>query len=317
MRRRDFISVIAGMAVSWPIASHAQIYPSRPITMVIPFAAGGAFDVMGRILAARMSEILGQQVIIENATGAAGIIGVNRVVNAAPDGYTFLFGSIGTHAYNQTIYKKPRYDATADFTPVALFAEQPMVLNTRRDFPTNNLPEFIDYVKKNSAKLQFGSAGAGTTTHLGCALLNAVIGVKVTHVPYRGGGPIDYMCLNIGGAVPLIMGKQVKAIATLSRSRSPLLPDLPTAHEQGLADFDVVTWNAFFLPKSTPTEIVKKLNDATSQAMDTPAIKSRMHDIGITGVAFERRSPEYLAKFVGDEIARWAGPIKANRLQVD
>jgi tripartite-type tricarboxylate transporter receptor subunit TctC len=326
MRLRDFMMVIACVAAIWPTAARAETYPSRPITMVVPFAAGGAFDVLGRIVGARMSEVLGQQVIIENTTGAAGIIGVNRVVNAAPDGYTFLFGSIGTHAYNQTIYKKPRYDATADFTPVALFAEQPMVLNTRRDFPTNNLPEFIDYVKKNSAKLQFGSAGAGTTTHLGCALLNAVIGVKVTHVPYRGGGPaandliggqIDYMCLNIGGAVPLIMGKQVKAIATLSRSRSPLMPDLPTAHEQGLADFDVVTWNAFFLPKGTPTEIVKKLNDATSQAMDTPAIKSRMHDIGITGVAFERRSPEYLAKFVGDEIARWAGPIKANGLQVD
>src|SRR5262249_30077965 len=141
---------------------------------------------MGRILAARMSEILGQQVIIE--TGAAGIIGVNRVVNATPDGYTFLFGSIGTHAYNQTIYKKRRYDAIADFTPVAPFAEQPVVLSTRKDFPANNLLEFVDYVKKNSAKLQFGSAGPGTTTHLGCALLNAVIGVQVTHVPYRGGG---------------------------------------------------------------------------------------------------------------------------------
>jgi tripartite-type tricarboxylate transporter receptor subunit TctC len=326
MRRRDFIKVMAGMTAAWPIAAHAQTYPSRPITMVIPFAAGGAFDVMGRILAARMSEILGQQVIIENATGAAGIIGVNRVVNAAPDGYTFLFGSIGTHAYNQTIYKKRRYDAIADFTPVALFAEQPMVLSPRKDFPANNLPEFIDYVKKNSAKLQFGSAGAGTTTHLGCALLNAVIGVHITHVPYRGGGPaandliggqIDYMCLNTVGAAPLIMAKQVKTIATLSRSRSPLMPDLPTAHEQGLTDFDVVTWNAFFLPKGVPAEIVKKLNDATSQGMDTPAIKNRLHELGVTGVALERRSPEYLAKFAVDEIARWAGPIKANGLQVD
>jgi len=200
------------------------------------------------------------------------------------------------------------------------------VLNTRKDFPANNLPEFIDYVRKDSAKLQFGSAGPGTTTHLGCALLNAVIGVNVTHVPYRGGGPaandliggqIDYMCLNMGGAAPLIVGKQIKAVATLSRSRSPLMPDLPTAHEQGLIDFDVVTWNAFFLPKGAPLEIVKKLNAATSQAMDTPAITNRMHELGITGVALERRSPEYLATFVVDEIARWAGPIKANGLEVD
>jgi tripartite-type tricarboxylate transporter receptor subunit TctC len=261
MRRRDFISVIAGMAVSWPIASHAQIYPSRPITMVIPFAAGGAFDVMGRILGARMSEILGQQVIIENTTGAAGIIGVNRVVNAAPDGYTLLFGSIGTHAYNQTIYKKPRYNAATDFTPVALFAEQPMVLNARRDFPADNLPAFVDYVKANNAKLQFGSAGAGTTTHLGCALLNAAIGINVTHVPYRGGGPasndliggqIDYMCANMGGAVPLIMGKQVKAIATLSRGRSLLMPDLPTAHEQGLSILTLSPGMPFFFRKARP-----------------------------------------------------------------
>jgi tripartite-type tricarboxylate transporter receptor subunit TctC len=326
MRRRDFIKAIIGAAWAWPVAAGAQTYPSRPIVMVVPFAAGGAFDVMGRIVAARMSEILGQQVLVENTTGAAGIIGVNRVANAAPDGYTFLLGSIGTHAYNQTIYKKPRYNTVTDFVPVALFAEQPMVLNARKDIPAGSLAEFIAYAKANSGKLQFGSAGAGTTTHLGCVLLNAAIGVNVTHVPYRGGGPaandliggqIDYMCANMGGAVPLILGKQVKAIATLTRDRSPIMPDLATAHEQGLIDFDVNTWNAFFLPKGTPAAIVKKLSEATSQAMDSPTVQSRMRDIGVTGVAPERRSPEYLAKFVVDEIARWADPIKAHGLQLD
>jgi tripartite-type tricarboxylate transporter receptor subunit TctC len=326
MRRRAFLKMIAGVAAGFPTETWAETYPSRPITMVVPFAPGGSFDVIGRIVAVRMSEILGRPVIVENTSGAAGITGVKRVASAAPDGYTLLLGSIGTHAYNQTIYRKPRYDAVADFTPVALFAEQPMVLTTRKDLPVENLREFIEYVKQNSAKLQFGSAGAGTTTHLGCALLNSAIGVNVTHVPYRGGGPaandlmggqIDYICLNIGGAAPLIMSKQAKAIATLSRSRSPLMLDLATADEQGLAGFDVVTWNAFFLPKGAPPEVVKKLNAATMQAMESPATKSRLNGIGVTGVAPERRSPEYLAQFVVDEIARWATPIKANGLQVD
>ena len=294
--------------------------------MVVPFAAGGAFDVLGRIVAARMSEILGQQVIIENTTGAAGIIGVKRVASAASDGYTVLFGSIGTHAYNQTIYRKPRYDAVEDFAPVALFAEQPMVLVARKDFPATTLAEFIAYVKANAAKVKFGSAGAGTTTHLGCAQLNAAIGAGVTHVPYRGGGPalndvigghIDYYCANIGGPVQVIKEGQVKAIATLSRMRSSVLPDLPTAHEQGLTDFDVVTWNAFFLPKGAPAEIIKRLSDATSQAMDSPVVESRLREMGVTAVAPERRSPQYLARFVVEEIARWAGPIKQNGLQVD
>lgn len=326
MRRRDFIKIIASVAAICPIAAWAETYPSRSITMVIPFAPGGAFDVIGRIVAASMSEILGRPIIVENTSGAAGITGVKRVASAAPDGYTLLLGSIGTHAYNQTIYKTPRYDAVGDFTPVALFAEQPMVLITRKDLPVENLHEFIEYVKQNSAKVQFGSAGVGTTTHLGCALLNSAIGVNVTHVPYRGGGPaandliggrIDYMCLNIGGAAPLIMSKQAKAIAMLSRSHSPLMPDLSTADEQGLVGFDVVTWNAFFLPKGAPPEVVKKLNTATIQAMESPTTKSRLHDIGVTGVAPERRSPEYLAQFVVDEIARWATTIKENGLQVD
>ena len=214
--------------------------------MVVPFAAGGTFDVIARIVARRMSELLGQPVVVENTTGAGGIVGVKRVIAAAPDGYTLLFGTVGTHAYNQTIYKKRRYDAVADFTPVTLFSEQPMVLEARKDLPADTIPEFVALLKANGAKMQYGSAGAGSTTHLACSLLNAKIGVNVTHVPYRGAGPaandliggqIDYLCGNLGAAVPLIVGKQVKAIAVLSRERSSLMPDLPTAHEQGLDRF--------------------------------------------------------------------------------
>ena len=326
MRRRDFITASVVAAALSPIAADAQSYPSRPITMVVPFAAGGAFDVLGRIVAARMGELLGQSVIVENITGAGGIIGVNRVITAKPDGYTILLGTIGTHAYNQSIYKKRRYDATNDFTPVTLFSEQPMVLEVRKDLPANTFAEFMALLKKDGAKMQFGSAGAGSTTHLACALLNAKIGANVTHVPYRGAGPaandliggqIDYLCGNLGGAAPLIIGKQVKALAVLTRARSPLMPDLATAHEQGMADFDVTTWTALFLPKGAPREIVDKLVEVTQATMETPAIKARMHDIGVTGVAKERQSPEYLAKYVVDEIARWEEPIKSGGLQVD
>ena len=326
MLGRDFIKVLVVAAAVWPVAAQAQTYPSRPIVMVVPFAAGGTFDVMGRILAVRMGELLGQSVVVENAAGAGGIIGVNRVVNAAPDGYTLLLGSTGTHAYNQTIYKKRRYDAINDFTPVALFYEQPMVLEVRKDLPANTIPEFIALLKANAGKMQYGSAGAGTTTHLACSLLNSKIGVNVTHVPYRGsapaandliGGQIDYLCGNLGAAAPLIAGKQVKAIAVLSGGRTPLMPDLATAHEQGLTGFDVTTWTAFFLPKGAPRAIVDKLNEVVHATMDSPAIKARMLEIGVTGVAPERRSPEYLAKFVADEVARWEEPIKSGGLQVD
>src|SRR3954449_3378774 len=281
---RYFFTALVAVAAACSSPSLAQTYPSRPIVMVVPYAAGGTFDVMGRIIAVRMSELLGQQIVVENTTGAGGIIGVNRVINAAPDGYTILFGSTGTHAYNQTIYKKRRYDAVNDFTPVTLFSEQPMVLEARKDLPANTIPEFAALLKSNGAKMQFGSAGAGSTTHLACSLLNSTIGVTVTHVPYRGsapaandliGGQIDYLCGNLGAAAPLIVGKQVKAIAVLSRGRSPLMPELATAHEQGLAGFDVTTWTAFFLPRGAPRAIVDKLNEVTHASMETPVIKSR------------------------------------------
>ena len=326
MKRLTVIIALALAAALVPAAALAQTYPARPVTMIVPYAAGGAFDVVGRIVAVRMAELLGQPVIVENVTGAAGIIGVNRVVAAKPDGYTLLLGTTGTHAYNQTIYKKRRYDAIGDFTPVALFSEQPMVLEARKDLPASTFTEFVALLKQNGAKMQYGSAGAGSTTHLACALINAKVGVDITHVPYRGGGPaandliggqIDYMCGNLGTGKGRIDGKQVKALALLSRDRSPLMPELATAHEQGLTDFDVTTWTAFFLPKGAPKAIVDKLNQVTHAAMDTPAIKSRMLEIGVIGIAPERRTPEYLAKFVVDEVARWEEPIKSGGLQVD
>src|SRR6476620_10749157 len=185
----DVIKALAIAAALSPDAAQAQTYPSRPVTMVVPYAAGGTFDVVGRIMAVRMGELLGQTVIVENTTGAGGIVGVHRVINAKPDGYTILLGTVGTHAYNQTIYKKRRYDAVNDFAPVALFSEQPMVLEVRKDLPANTFAEFAALLKQNGAKMQYGSAGAGSTTHLACSLLNARLGVNVTHVPYRGSAP--------------------------------------------------------------------------------------------------------------------------------
>jgi tripartite-type tricarboxylate transporter receptor subunit TctC len=319
-------AMAAVAAAIWPGAASAQEYPSRAVTVVVPFAAGGSFDVVARIVTARMQEIVGQPVVVENVGGGGGTTGVKRVISSPPDGYTVLFGTIGTHAYNQTIYRNRRYDAAADFTPVTLFSEQPMVLLTRKTLPPNTFPEFMQLLKTDGAKMQYGSAGVGSTTHLGCALLNSRIGVNVAHVAYRGGGPavndllggqIDYFCGNLGGYIGLVQSKELKGIALLSRERSALMPELKTAHEQGLTDLDVVTWTAFFLPKGAPKPIVDRLIEVTHAAMETPDIKKRMLDIGVTGVAPERRSPEYLSKFVVEEIARWEGPIKAGGLQVD
>ena len=320
--------IIAAVATLLAAAAPAtaQDWPTRPVTIVVPFAAGGAFDVMARVFAPYLTQIFGQQVIVENVGAAAGIVGASRVAKAAPDGYTILFGTVGTHAYNPTLYKKLPYNAVADFAPVALIAEQPMVLLARKDFPADTLQEFIAYVKANAAKLQYGSAGVGSTTHLGCALLNSAAGIDVTHIPYRGGGPvmadmiagqIHYMCSNSAGALPQIQSNTLKGIALLARERTPLMPTLATAHEQGLTEFEAITWSGFFLPKGTPADIVKKLNAATAQMMDTPAFAERMHELGVTLVPSERRSPEYLQKFVEREIEKWAIPIKSAGISVD
>jgi tripartite-type tricarboxylate transporter receptor subunit TctC len=309
-----------------PAPTVAQDWPTRPLTMVVPYAAGGATDVIGRVFSSHLSEILRQQVIIENIGGAGGVIGAQRVAKATPDGYQFVLGTSGSHAQNQTLYKHPLYNAATDFAPVALVAELPLVLVARKDLPADNLQEFIVYAKANQAKMQYGSAGAGSSSHLACALLNAAIGVNVTHVAYRGGGPatqdliagrIDYQCLNAPAAIPLLEGNLVKAIAILTKNRSPVLPNLASAHEQGLKDFEVDNWLAFFLPKGTPTAIIRKLHEATVATMDRPAVQGRLRELGTDGIAAERRSPDYLQSFVEREIKKWGAAIKANGLAMN
>jgi len=308
-----------------PSAS-AQTWPTRPVTMVVPFAAGSASDTLARILGARLSEVLGQQVVIENVGGAGGMTGVARVARGPADGYQFVLGGVDTFAQNQTLYKKPLYNSVADFVPVALVVEQPLILVARNELPINNLQEFIAYAKANQGKMQYGSAGAGSGSHLACAQLNAAMGVEITHVPYRGSAPamqdimagsIDYFCALAAAAMPQLGSNSMKAVAILTRNRSPLVPNLASAHEQGLTDFDSYFWSGFFFPKDTPAAIVQRLHEAAVETMNTPATQERLKNVGVTVVAPDRRSSDYLKKFLDQEIASWAATIKASGVSLD
>jgi tripartite-type tricarboxylate transporter receptor subunit TctC len=304
----------------------AQTWPVRPVTLVVPFAAGSASDTVARILAARLSEVLGQQMVIENIGGAGGMTGAARVAKASPDGYQIVLGGVDTFAQNQTLYKKPLYNSVGDFAPVALMVEQPLALLVRNDLPVRNLQEFVAYVKANQGKMQYGSAGVGSGSHLACAQLGAAIGVDVTHVPYRGSPPamqdliagrIDYFCALAAAAMPQIASNSMRAIAVLTKNRSPLLPDVASAHEQGLADFDSYFWSALFLPKGTPEPIVRQIQEAAVATLDTPTVQARLKEVGVTVVAPDRRTPAYLQQFLGGEIEKWAGTIKASGVSLD
>jgi tripartite-type tricarboxylate transporter receptor subunit TctC len=293
--------------------------------MINPFAPGGPNDVPARLFAQRMGEILGQSVIVENVGGAGGMNGADRVAKAQPDGYTFLLGTVGTQAQNQTLYKKPAYDSTKDFISVGLFLEAPLVLVVRKDLPVGSMNEFVAYAKANADKMQFASAGTGSAIHLGCALMNSVTGLNIVHVPYRGSNPamqdlasgrVDYLCDIVTTAKPQIDGGTVKAIAVLNDSRSAALPDVPTAMEQGY-DVKAYTWNAFFLPKGTSEAIVGKLNQATLETMKTKAVREKLDAVGLKLVSEERATPAYLDGFVQSEIAKWAVLIKASGISID
>ena len=308
------------------VPAQAQDWPTRPVTLVVPFAAGGPVDTIARIMAARMSELLGQQLVIENVGGAGGMTGANRVAKAAPDGYTVLLSGSATLAQNPSFYKRPLYNPTADFEHAALFSDSARVLIARKDLPPKTLAEFVAYAKTHQTTMQYGSAGAGSGSHVCAILLDGAMGTKITHVPYRGAGPamqdliagrLDYMAEQISTALPQIRAGTVKAYVTLGLDRAPGLEELATADELGMKGLDCGAWGAFSFPKGTPAAVVQRLAKASSDAIDTPAVRERFKSIGVVVTAPDRRSPEYLTKFVASEIARWAVPIKASGISIE
>ncbi|MBV9455943.1 MAG: tripartite tricarboxylate transporter substrate binding protein [Bradyrhizobium sp.] len=323
--RRKFVASLAALAVIIGAPVCAEDFPTRTLTMINPFAAGGPNDVPARIFAQRMGEVLGQAVIVENIGGAGGMTGAERVAKAQPDGYTFLQGTVGTQAQNQALYKKPAYDSTRDFVSVGLFLEVPLVLVVRKDLPVNSMQEFVIHAKANGDSMQFASAGTGSAIHLGCALMNSVTGLNVIHVPYRGANPamqdlasgrVDYLCDIVTSAKPQIDGGDVKAIAVLDDRRSAALPDVPTAKEQGF-DVKAYTWNAFFVPKGTPQPIVDKLNHALVETIKTTSVREKLEPLGLKLVSEDRATPAYLDQFVRGEIAKWSDLIKSSGITMD
>jgi len=313
------ILTLVAACVAVTTSAAAQDWPSRPLTMVVAFPAGGSDDILARMIAPRLAESLGQPVNVENIDGGGGTTGTARVAKAAPDGYEFILGTSATHALSQALYKYPPYNAVTDFTPVALLAEQPFVLIARKSLPGNRLEDLIVYAKANPKKVQYASAGEGSSTHLVCLLFNAAAGFKAAHVAYNGGAPamrdlvagrIDYFCPVVTLAIGPIAKQDVKALAVLSRNRAPLFPDLPSAHEQGVADFTAWTWFALFLPKGAQPAVTVRLHEAAVSAVGAPFMQARLKQIGAEVVSQERRSPEYLQNFVQSEISKWTISLK-------
>jgi tripartite-type tricarboxylate transporter receptor subunit TctC len=304
----------------------AQEWPTRPITLIVPFAAGGGVDSSARLQALAIGEILGQTVVVENVGAAAGTVGSGRVAKAAPDGYTMLIGNSGTHVYSQSLYKRKPYDSLTDFEPVGIVTESPRILIARKGLPVNNLQELVATMKANHAKMQYASAGVGSGTHLPCALLNHTLGVNITMVPYRGEGPalqdvvadrMDYMCTTIQSGAVQARDGTVKGIAVMAPRRAAIIPNLATTSEQGLKGVEATVWNGFFFPKGTPKPIVDKMHRAIEAVVSKPDIKQKMEALGLEILPPEQRTQTYMAKFLKEDIERWGAVIKAAGISVD
>jgi tripartite-type tricarboxylate transporter receptor subunit TctC len=298
----------------------AQAYPSRPVTIIVPFSAGGTTDVIARILGEHMSRTLGQQFIVENAVGAGGTTGSIRAMRASPDGYTVELGNMGTHAASVALYPTLAYNPEVDFAPIGMVAGLPVVIVGKRDFPPGDLKQFASYVRANADKLNMAHAGVGSITHFTCLLLNSILGVKPTLVPFNGAAPaitaliagqVDYMCNVAPDVVQPLRSGLFKAYAIGTSRRSPALADVPTSEEAGLPQFQASAWNALFAPRETPKPILDKLSDALDKALDDENTQKRLLDLGSEIPDKARRGQQPLAMLVKNEIARWAPIIKA------
>ena len=319
LNRRSAVAVLGAAAMLFAAPALAQEYPNRPITMIVPFAAGGPTDVVARLVGEQMSKTLGQPIIIENVVGAGGTTGATRAARAANDGYTVIMGHVGTHAASVSLYPKLAYDPRTDFEPIALINGAAIVVAAKKDLPPKDFKEFVAYLKTNETKLNQAHASVGAVSYITCELLNGIIGIKPVGVPFQGTGPamnalvggqVDYMCDQITNVVPQVNGGTIKAYAVATAERSPSLPNVPTSSEGGLPNYQASAWNALFAPKGTPKAIVDKLNATAAKALDDEKVIARMKELGNDVPKKEQRTSDHLGKLVKEEVDKWGKFLK-------
>jgi tripartite-type tricarboxylate transporter receptor subunit TctC len=314
--------LVAALAASLavPAGAMAQDYPSKPITVIVPFAAGGPTDALARVLGQRMGETLGHQLIIENVGGAGGTIGVNKAAKATPDGYTLLFTHMGTLAVNIALYKSLPYDSLKDLDPIGLGGTNPMVLVVKKDLPAKNFTEFMAYVRDNQKKVQYGMAGIGSASHLGGLMLNSMMRVEVLEIPYKGTGPalndlvsgqFDYMVDQAVNVLAQIQAGNIRALGVSTKNRLPQLPDVPTIDASGLPGYDVTIWNGFFAPAGTPKEIIAKVNQALLATLADPSVVKRLTELAVNLPTPQQATPEALTAQLKASIDLWVPAVKA------
>ena len=318
MKRQWMVAALLVLAGTSDVA--AQDYPAKPVTVIVPFAPGGPADITGRIVADIFTRHLGKQFVVENVGGAGGTVGALRAARSAADGYTILSGHVGTNAAAPAFYPDLKYDPLTDFEPIGLVAEHPELLVVRKEFPANNLREFVAYAKANAAKLNMGHAGLGSVSYIGCLLLNNAIGIKPTMVPFTGTAPVitamlegsvDYECDPVLGPLSQARAGNIKTLAVAAKKRSPMLPDVPTSHEQGLPEFDFSPFYAVFAPKGTPKPVIDMLAEALNKGLNEAAVQKRMADLSAEMPEPARRGPKALADLVRSESTRLIPMLKA------